>query len=121
FLLCAPSIALLVIGLWLWFGSMPKLSLLLPGVILLPLVSRIPGAISSYIPFSEPPKASRSVMGFFVVLFFFAGATIVSALAMWSELTGWFHWMLLGEALIVAAASWSVHQMIETQRLELET
>jgi hypothetical protein len=121
FLLCAPSMVLLAGGLLLWFGPQANLLLLIPGVILIPLVSRIPGAISPYVPFSEQPKAARSAMGCMFMAFFLLGAMIISGLAWWTLEIGWFHWMLIAEALTVAGASWAVHRMIETQRLELDS
>ena len=94
------------------------MSLLLPGIIAMPLFALYPHLGGKAVPLSMPSEdaksASRGLQMFGVMMLSMA----LAGLAVWSWSTGWFHWLLLGETSLavvlyalmhrsLASASWS--------------
>jgi ABC-2 type transport system permease protein len=86
------------------------LTLLLPGVIALPVYSMIPTLGGGGIPLASAPEDAKSAgRGLIMMLVMFISMAL-SGLAAWSWATGWFLWFVLGEMVlavgIYAALRW---------------
>lgn len=100
--LMGPILVLTALIVWLMTGDAKDLLLLAPGLLPLPVFSLIPMLGGRGIPLSQPIDAAKAagrglkVMGVMFLAFGIAGLTSVA----WSY--GWFGWLVLGEAGLVA-------------------
>ncbi len=95
--LTLPVVGATVLLLWLAGSAGPRLALLLPGIIALPVYGMVAclggGAVPLSLPGEEAKSAGRGIkmIGVMVVSVIVAGVSVVS----WHF--GWFWWFLLGE------------------------
>jgi hypothetical protein len=101
--LMGPILVLTTLIVWFMTGDVRDLLLLLPGLLTLPVFSLIPMLGGRGIPLSQPIDAAKAagrgfkVIGVMMLAFCIAGLSSVT----WSH--GWFGWLLVGEAGLVAA------------------
>ncbi len=98
--LTLPMVVLVFGVVWLLAGSADQLLLLLPGIILLPVVSLLPNLGGRAVLLSRPADAAKSAgrgLRFFLVTI---AAFMLAGLAAWSWSRGWFYWLLAGEAVV---------------------
>lgn len=75
--------------------------LFLPGILTIPVFALVPGLMGKDVPLSQPPedaKAANRSLSMMLMIFIAIGLTM---LVTWAWTSGWLHWLLLGEALIV--------------------
>ena len=102
-LLTLPLLALLALFAWLVLGDWSRLSLLLPGIIALPVYSLVPCLGGNAVPLSQPTQEAKAasrglaMIGAMMVSFALAG------IASWSWSAGWFRWLLLVETVVTIA------------------
>ena len=100
-LLALPIMVLLAGIVWVMRGDLTFLSLLLPGVIAMPLFALVAGLGGHSVPLSQPPDEAKSAgrtLYTFVAMFVAMGVAGVAAWA-WSQ--GWFGWFLAVETMLV--------------------
>ncbi len=117
-LLCAPALLLLAGALVFYARSASDLALLLPGAVSVPLVSLIPGLKGPALPFSQPAQAVKGATGCLFSAGLALGAGLVAAIAAYAWRGGWFVWMLSGEILVVAGASYGVRRALDRQQFD---
>jgi ABC-2 type transport system permease protein len=101
FILALPLMLAAALVMVLLQHSLLGLALVLPGLIAMPLVSVIPAAMKRGIPFSVPNEESKSAgrgLRMFAVV---VPALLLSAVVMWSWMSGWFRWLILAEVIIL--------------------
>jgi hypothetical protein len=102
-ILVAPAVLAFGLFVWCMRGEGSHLPLLLPGIIALPLYALFPHLGGKAVPLSVSGEDAKTTgRGLSMI-----GVTFVSmalaAIALWAWVTGWFGWMLLAEAIGVAA------------------
>lgn len=81
--------------------SVTELSLLLPGILAIPVYALIPSFRSQPVPLSCPTEEAKSAgRGMFMVGVMFV-SMIVSGIAFWAWHAGWFWWLILAETILV--------------------
>lgn len=104
FFLSLPVVVIAMVLMGLISGSLIPLTMLLPGLLLMPVCSMIPCLRGGGVPLSLPTEEAKSAgrgMTMFGAMF---GAMAVSGLAVLAKLAGWF-WPFVGvELLLVLAA-----------------
>lgn len=100
--LTLPLILLLFVITLGMHTSLSQLILFLPGLLSIPIFALLPGLLGKDVPLSQPPedaKAANRGMAMFGMMIVALALAGVATLA-WAQ--GWFHWLLLGEAAVVA-------------------
>ena len=99
--LTLPMLVAMVAVVWLLQGITPRMLLLLPGILALPVYALVPGLIGKAIPLSAPieeaKSANRGLSMILVMLISFALSGI--AVGCWSQ--GWFWPLVAVEAVLV--------------------
>jgi hypothetical protein len=101
--LAAPALILFVLIVCVMEKDMQHLLLLLPGIIAVPIYAMIPCLNGKGVPFSFPgeeAKSARQGLRMLAVTFI---SFPLAGLTTWAWSQGWFWWLLLGEAVVVAA------------------
>ncbi len=118
-LLYVPGL-LLVLGLgsvWLQ-GNAKVLTLILPGLIAMPVFSLFPALGKIYLPFSQQPELEGvNSQGCLLTALFLTSSFIISGLATWAWMTNWFHWLLLAEISMALVLGTLLHRAIARRRL----
>lgn len=79
-----------------------QLVLFLPGILTIPGFALVPGLLGKDVPLSQPPedaKAANRGLSMMLMVLVALGLTI---LVTWAWSAGWFWWLLLGEAVVMA-------------------
>jgi hypothetical protein len=100
--LTLPLILLLFVITLGMHTSLSQLILFLPGLLSIPIFALLPGLLGKDVPLSQPPedaKAANRGMAMFGMMIVALALAGVATLA-WAQ--GWFHWLLLVEAVVVA-------------------
>jgi hypothetical protein len=120
--LCVPGLVLVTV-LGLVFLRRPiDLLLLAPGVIAVPLFSLLPGLGRLFVPFAEPPEVQmKDMLGCVFMMLFTLASMVLGGLAGWAWSTGWFGWLLAGEAGIVVALAALLRRLIARRVLRAES
>jgi ABC-2 type transport system permease protein len=115
-LLTVPAFILIGFIIWVARHNVSHLLLLLPGLILIPIVSLIPAALRRGVPLSFPNEeiksAGRSLKMAGVMMF----AVIVSFVAAWAFKAGYFWWLILAELVIAVPGYFGLSAMISRLR-----
>ncbi len=100
-LLAIPAYLLVGLLIFAIQRSFSPILLLLPGLMVMPVMSLVPALMRRGQPLSRPNEearsAGRSLKMFGVMLV----AAPLAGLTVWSFNTGWFHWLILGELAVV--------------------
>jgi ABC-2 type transport system permease protein len=102
FFLAVPALLLFALLAWLMPGERSHVVLLLPGIIALPIYSMIPCLRGKAVPFSLPTEEAKSAgrgLGMIVVMVI---SMMLSGLALWAWMGGWFKWLLIVETIVVS-------------------
>ncbi len=104
--LCLPGL-ILVLGVALVALSQhTQLFLLLPGLLLLPVFSLAPGLGRPFVPFARPTEPqAQNLSGCLFLFLSMMSAISIAGIAAWAWITGWFHWLLLGEIFAALAVA----------------
>ena len=79
------------------------MALLLPGLIAIPVYMIIPCLKGEAVPLSQPADEAKSAGRGVRMIGFLVASMALTALTVWAWSTGWFHWLLIGESMVVAA------------------
>ncbi len=81
--------------------KLTQLALLLPGILAIPVFALLPGLIGKNVPLSQPPEDAKAAnRGAAMILTMLLTVTL-AGVTVWAWAQGWFHWLLLGEAIVV--------------------
>jgi len=100
--LTVPLILLLFVITIGMHTSVSQLVLFVPGLLSIPIFALMPGLLGKAVPLSQPPedaKAANRGMAMFGMMII---AMVLAGLTTWANVQGWLHWLLLGEAILVA-------------------
>jgi ABC-2 type transport system permease protein len=115
-----PIILLLVLIILVMTRDFSQLLLLLPGIIILPIYSLIPGRMGMVplsLPTEESKAAGRSAVMIGVTIF----AIVLAGLTGWAWSAKWFGWFLLGESLAAAGIyAWMNHSFREIKWVAMD-
>jgi ABC-2 type transport system permease protein len=117
FFLAIPTLLLFALLAWLMPGERSHVALLLPGIIALPIYSLIPCLRGNAVPLSLPTEEAKSAGRGLGMIGLMLISMMLSGLALWAWLIGWFKWLLIVETTVatvlylrmrisVAAARW---------------
>lgn len=96
-----PLLVLFVVVVWLLRKDSSQLLLLLPGLIALPIYALVPCLGGKAVPFSIPSEEGKSAGRGLRMIGVIMISMALSALAMWSWISGWFRWLILVEIIVV--------------------
>jgi hypothetical protein len=116
--LALPTVAAFGLIIWCLGHGPGQMSLLLPGIIAMPLFALYPHLGGKAVPLSMPSEDAKSASRGLQMVGVMMLSMALAGLAVWSWSTGWFHWLLLGETTLavvlyalmrrsLASASWS--------------
>jgi hypothetical protein len=102
-LICVPGILFMAIAGLVLLNDPTLLFLLLPGAIVIPALSLMPGLSGNFLPFSQEPEVQvHKPRGCFLMMAAMIICVAIAGVSGWAWLTNWFIWMLLGEMVLVA-------------------
>ena len=102
-MLTVPVLILYASVAWLFGGNISNMALLLPGLIAIPVYMIIPCLKGEAVPLSQPADEAKSAGRGVRMIGFLVASMALTALTVWAWSTGWFHWLLIGESVVVAA------------------
>jgi hypothetical protein len=109
--LTVPMLLLTVLIVWLMRSNVTELLLLLPGVIALPVFSLVPTIGGQGVPLSQSTDASKAAGRGGKMILIMMVAFGLSALTSFAWSDGWFWWLVLAEAIVVAIV-YSIMRML---------
>ncbi len=102
-MLTVPVLILYASVAWLFGGNISNMALLLPGLIAIPVYMIIPCLKGEAVPLSQPADEAKSAGRGVRMIGFLVASMTLTAVTVWAWSTGWFHWLLIGESVVVAA------------------
>jgi len=117
-LLTIPVIVVFGLVVWIIQRDSSRLALLLPGIIALPVYAMIPCLGGKGVPLSLPTEEAKSARRGLVMVGVMFSSMALSGVALWAWMTGWFHWLLLGETICVAVLYWGMRASLASARWE---
>ena len=115
-LLGIPLAAGVTLVSWLMVHDANVLTLLLPGLIALPVFSLIPCLGGHAVPLSIPSEEAKSASRGLSLMGMMFGSMILSGLAMAAKHFGFFWWMILAESVVAVVSYVGLRAMVETAR-----
>lgn len=104
--LTLPMVLLTVI-IAIALGAKPaQLIMLLPGVLMIPVFAMLPGAAGRCLPLSKPPEDAKAANRGLSMIGMIFVAMAIAGMAAFAQHTGWLHFFLIGEIIIVAGICW---------------
>ncbi|MDB6171792.1 MAG: hypothetical protein JWL59_1103 [Chthoniobacteraceae bacterium] len=102
-LVCLPGMIVIAVAGFFLLKERSLLLLLLPGIIMIPALSLLPGLGELFLPFSQEPDVQiHKPRGCFMMMATMAICASIAGLSGWAWISNWFAWMLIGESLLVA-------------------
>jgi len=110
--------AFLILGTIVWFihHNIAEVALFLPGMILIPIVALVPGALGRGVPLCLPNEEAKSagrglkMMGVMIL------SVLLSLVAIWAYQSGWFWWFLLAEIALAVPVYLALRAKTSRQR-----
>jgi hypothetical protein len=113
-----PLLGLLGVVVVALQASASQLTLLLPGIMTIPLFALLPGLLGRTVPLSKPPEDAKAAnRGVSMILMIFVSLGL-SALATWARFGGWFNWLLLGEAISLTGLYYVLRARLDRTKWE---
>ena len=111
--LLVPAVVLLL-GLTLALTQdLNAVLLFVPSLMLFPVWTMVPGVLGMWLPLSAPyDQLTQGVSGCLKMMIFLIVSSAVAGLGLWAWSTGWFVWMLVGEAVLVAITQYILRRLI---------
>jgi hypothetical protein len=118
FFLTLPVLVVSVLLLWLAGGAGPRLALLLPGIIALPLYGMLASLGGRAVPLSLPGEEAKSAGRGFKMFGVMMISMVLAAAATVCWSLGWFWWLMLGELICVSALFFGFRAAVAQTRWE---
>lgn len=115
-ILTVPMLLLFGLIAWLVNGNVSNLLLLLPGMVALPVYALLPNLRGKGVPLSLPTEEAKSASRGLSMIGIMAVAAALARLATFGLGKGWFWWLILGEAVLVALLYVALRAMMNRAR-----
>lgn len=102
-LLAAPLMLVFGVIALLLGSTLPKLALLLPGLIVLPVYSLVPCLGGNAVPLSVATEEAKSTSRGLSMMAVMAVSAALAGISIWAWSTGWYRWWLVAETVIAMA------------------
>jgi ABC-2 type transport system permease protein len=110
--LALPTVAAFALIIGCLRHGFAQLPLLLPGLIAMPLFALYPYLGGKSVPLAMPSEDAKSASRGLQMVGVMMLSMALAGLALWSWETGWFHWLLLGEAMLASALYALMHRSV---------